>query len=144
MENIQAQPDKEYWYKNGLKFECQRCGNCCRGEPGVVKVDIKDIRKISSYLKIKQELFAKHYLRIVNGSLSLREFRNGDCFMYDNGCKIYTIRPLQCRTFPFWKSNLKIKSDWKKQKRTCPGMDKGRLYTYHEVDKNLKPELNDF
>jgi len=23
-------------YKDGLRFECQRCGSCCRGEPGVV------------------------------------------------------------------------------------------------------------
>ena len=144
MENIQAQSDKKPWYKNGLKFECQRCGNCCRGEPGIVKVDINDINRISSYLKMKQELFATQYLRLVSGSLSLREFKNGDCFMYDNGCTIYPIRPLQCRTFPFWKSNLKIESDWERQKHTCPGMDKGRLYAWQEVEKNMRPELDDF
>ena len=144
MENRKVQQDKEPWYKDGLKFECQRCGDCCRGEPGIVKVDINDIKKISSCLKIKQESFAKYYLRIVNGSLSLRELRNGDCFMYDNGCKIYEVRPLQCRTFPFWKSNLGIESDWEKQKHTCPGMDKGRLYDCQEVEKKLKPELDDF
>jgi len=22
-------------FKDGLRFECQRCGKCCRGEPGV-------------------------------------------------------------------------------------------------------------
>jgi hypothetical protein len=64
--------------------------------------------------------------------------------MYDNGCKIYSKRPLQCRTFPFWRSNLKKKPDWNKQKLTCPGIDKGRLYTYEEIEKNLGPALMDY
>ncbi len=110
----------------------------------MVKVDREDIRKISSYLKIDQETFAKKYLRIVDGEISLREYRNGDCFMYDNGCKIYPARPMQCRTFPFWKSHLKEKVAWKKQTRTCPGMDRGRLHTFREIERNLTSELNDF
>ncbi|GJQ60546.1 MAG: hypothetical protein SCALA701_33470 [Candidatus Scalindua sp.] len=110
----------------------------------MVRVDREDIEKISSYLNVDQESFAKQFLRIVDGSISLREYPNGDCFMYENGCKIYTARPLQCRTFPFWKSNLTEKVQWKKQKRTCPGMDRGRLHTDREIEKNLTPELDDF
>ncbi|MDR4505652.1 MAG: YkgJ family cysteine cluster protein [Candidatus Scalindua sp.] len=144
MENFPKQREKQPWYKKGLNFECQRCGNCCRGEPGLVKVGREDIKKISAYLNIDRESFAKKYLRVVNGDISLREYSNGDCFMYDNGCKIYTTRPLQCRTFPFWKSHLKEKSKWKKQKRTCPGMERGRFHTYEEIERNLTPELNDF
>jgi hypothetical protein len=26
----------------------------------------------------------------------------------------------------------------------CPGMDKGRLHAYKEIERNLTPELNDF
>ncbi|MCP5004377.1 MAG: YkgJ family cysteine cluster protein [Planctomycetes bacterium] len=143
MENVSKQRQRQSWYKNGLRFECQRCGNCCRGEPGVVRVDREDIRKISSVLNIDRESFAKQYLRIVNGGISLREYRNGDCFMYDNGCKIYTARPLQCRTFPFWKSNLSNKEEWEQQKRTCPGMEKGRLHPQKEIEGVLATELNE-
>ncbi len=142
MKNIQTRGDNLPWYKNGLKFECQRCGSCCRGEPGVVRVDKKEIREISSYLDIKQDFLTRRFLRLVSGQLSLLEYGNGDCIMYDNGCKIYEVRPSQCKTFPFWKSNLKNKSEWEKQKRTCPGIGKGKLYTLQEIEKNIKPELN--
>jgi Fe-S-cluster containining protein len=58
--------------------------------------------------------------------------------MYDNGCKIYDVRPSQCRTFPFWKSNLESMAEWEKLKRTCPGIDKGKLYSLEDIEDNLK------
>ena len=27
------------WYRDGLRFTCTRCGNCCTGAPGYVWVD---------------------------------------------------------------------------------------------------------
>ena len=29
----------EPWYRDGLRFECTRCGHCCTGAPGYVWVD---------------------------------------------------------------------------------------------------------
>lgn len=130
--------DTQPWYKEGLRFECQRCGRCCRGEPGVVWVNKKEIDKISLFLGIAKNVFAKNSLRSINDRFSLLEYGNGDCIMYDNGCKIYDVRPCQCRTFPFWKSNLENRSEWEKLKRTCPGVDKGKLHTMKEIDENLK------
>ncbi|MCF6154216.1 MAG: YkgJ family cysteine cluster protein [Candidatus Brocadia sp.] len=126
------------WYKEGLRFECQRCGRCCRGEPGVVWVNKREIEKISAFLSITQNAFAKNYLRTINDRFSLLEYGNGDCIMYDNGCKIYDVRPCQCRSFPFWTSNLENRSEWEKVKKTCPGIDKGKLHTLEEIQGNLK------
>ena len=67
------------WYKNGLRFECQRCGSCCKGEPGMIWIDKKEIKETSSFMYITQDIFAKLYLRIVNGRFSLLEHNNGDC-----------------------------------------------------------------
>ena len=39
--NKDNQSDTIPWFKEGLKFECQRCGRCCRGEPGVIWVNKK-------------------------------------------------------------------------------------------------------
>jgi uncharacterized protein len=136
------QRQNQPWYKDGLRFECQRCGGCCRGEPGMVWIDKNEIKKASSFLAITQDVFARLYLRIVNGSISLLEHNNGDCIMYEDGCKIYSARPSQCRTFPFWKSNLENKAEWAKQKNTCPGIGKGRLHTLDDIGNYLKPNLS--
>ncbi|TVL98769.1 MAG: hypothetical protein CV087_20495 [Candidatus Brocadia sp. WS118] len=142
--NMDIGDDALLWYKKGLRFECQRCGRCCRGEPGVVWVNKKEIGKISSFLGIAKNVFAKHYLRSINDRFSLLEYGNGDCIMYDNGCKIYNVRPCQCRTFPFWKPNLENRSEWEKLKNTCPGVDKGKLHTMKEIEDNLKIYENRF
>ncbi len=134
---------KKPWYKDGLRFECQRCGSCCRGEPGVVWINKKETKNICVSLGISTELFVKNYVRLINGRISLLEHDNGDCIMYDNGCKIYEDRPRQCKTFPFWSSNLKNKTQWEEQKKTCPGIGKGKLHTLEEIDNSLRPELRD-
>ncbi len=126
------------WFRDGLKFECQRCGRCCRGEPGVVWVNKEEIEKISSFLGITQAVFAKNYLRSINGRFSLLEYGSGDCVMYHNGCKIYTVRPCQCRSFPFWGTNLENRSEWEKLKKTCPGIDKGKLHSLRDIQENLR------
>ena len=131
------------WYKDGLRFECQRCGSCCRGEPGVVWITKRETKYISVSLGVSTDLFTENYLRLINGRISLLEHDNGDCVMYDNGCKIYETRPRQCKTFPFWSSNLKNKTEWEEQEKTCPGIGKGKLYTPEEIDNSLRPELKD-
>jgi len=83
---------KNPWYKDGLRFECQRCGSCCRGEPGVVWMNKKETKNVSVSLGVSMDLFTKNYIRLINGRISLLEHDNGDCVMYDNGCKIYETR----------------------------------------------------
>ncbi|MFQ5686539.1 MAG: YkgJ family cysteine cluster protein [Candidatus Scalindua sp.] len=134
---------KPPWYNGGLRFECQRCGNCCRGEPGTVWINKWEIKDTSALLGISPNQFAEENLRIINGRISLLEHDNGDCIMYDNGCKIYETRPLQCKTFPFWKSNLRNRAEWKEQGKTCPGIGKGKLHTVEEIESRLGPELSD-
>ncbi len=126
------------WYSSGLRFECQRSGNCCRGEPGYVWVTAKEADTISSYVKKSTDAFGKKYLRKIGRRTSLIELRNGDCVMYSNGCSIYKVRPKQCRTFPFWSSNLNGRGAWEALKEFCPGVGKGRLYTQDEIELRLR------
>ena len=131
------------WYKDGLSFECQRCGSCCRGEPGTIWINKGEIRDTSSLMGISPNQFAEGHIRIINGRISLLEHGNGDCIMYDKGCKIYETRPLQCKTFPFWKSNLRNTAEWEEQGKTCPGIGKGKLHTREKIESRLGPELSD-
>src|SRR5690606_15561824 len=43
-------PPTDRWYRDGLRFECTQCGNCCTGMPGHVWVDEADIARIAEYL----------------------------------------------------------------------------------------------
>lgn len=131
-------PKSKPWYSKGLRFECQRCGNCCRGEPGYVWVNTKEAEAISSYIQESPEKFAKKYLRKAGHRISLIERPDGDCVMYSNGCSIYEVRPKQCRTFPFWSSNLKSKDTWGALKDFCQGVDRGHLYTQDKIEQILK------
>ncbi|MDE1890651.1 MAG: YkgJ family cysteine cluster protein, partial [Planctomycetota bacterium] len=54
------QSDTLPWFKDGLRFECQRCGRCCRGEPGVVWVNKRELEEISSCMGIKKDVFARN------------------------------------------------------------------------------------
>lgn len=113
------------WYKDGLKFKCTGCGQCCTGEPGYVWLSAEEIDTISSHLKISKQEFLKTYTRSVFGRITLREDRvTYDCiFLKDRKCQIYTVRPLQCRTFPWWKDNLTSPERWSEVASRCEGID---------------------
>lgn len=126
------------WYAAGLRFECQACGRCCSGPPGYVWVDPAEAYMIADFLGIAaQELFMR-YMRLVDGELSLVELANGDCVFLDpesRRCRIYPVRPRQCRTWPFWSSNLVSRRAWAEAAARCPGCNHGRLYTLDEIEQ---------
>jgi Fe-S-cluster containining protein len=51
------------------------------------------------------------------------------------GCSIYSVRPLQCRTWPFWDGNLASKSNWDRAAQRCHGMNHGhRTFTQEQME----------
>jgi len=67
--------------------------------------------------------------------LSLREKPGFDCIFWQDGCTVYTGRPLQCRTFPFWKSTLSSRKAW--ENLDCPGIGKGALHNREKIENCL-------
>ncbi|WP_339733108.1 YkgJ family cysteine cluster protein [uncultured Gimesia sp.] len=126
------------WYQDGLQFTCTQCGNCCTGDPGVVWVDDSEIEAIAEVTgKSKGEILLMH-TRLYAGRRSLTEFANGDCTFFDpekRGCTIYEARPTQCRTWPFWNSNLKNKASWDSLSPGCPGAGKGAFVSFEDIQK---------
>lgn len=113
------------WYSNGLRFECTGCGQCCTGAPGFVWVNPNEIEEMATFLKISVEEFSNKYLRRVMGKVSLIEMPSSyDCvFLKDKKCQIYSVRPTQCRTFPWWPSHLKSEANWKEAATYCEGIN---------------------
>ena len=122
------------WYSKGLCFTCTSCGDCCRHHEGYVWVDPPTIRRIADYLKMDQTDFTQKYVRKVDNELSLVEKPNLDCIFWEGGCTIYPVRPMQCRTFPFWSENIESEEAWQEENDCCPGMGQGRLYSQEEIE----------
>lgn len=126
------------WFEEGLRFECTQCGDCCTGAPGFVWVDAAEMNALAAKLGLSLEEFQEKYVRQVGKRFSLTEFANGDCVFLDGEtrrCKVYENRPRQCRTWPFWDSNLRSPQTWESTCRVCPGSGKGKLYTVEEILK---------
>jgi Fe-S-cluster containining protein len=121
----------DLWYKDGLRFGCLRCGGCCSGFSGTVRVTDDEIRTLTRRLHLSEAEFRNNYTRNAGGGvISLVEKENKDCIFFDKeqGCTVYSDRPRQCRTWPFWRSNVYSPERWKRGAERCPGMNRGRLY----------------
>lgn len=132
---------EEPWYKDGLKFTCSGCGDCCTGAPGYVWVNKQETQAIADFLKMDFEEFREMYARKIGIRYSLKEFPNGDCVFFDNEkrtCNVYEARPRQCKTWPFWDSNLKTKEDWEQTCEECPGSGKGKLHQLEHIEQQRK------
>ena len=124
--------DEKPWYKDGLQFECTGCGDCCTGAPGYVWVTRDEIEQLAAQLKMSVADFEETFVRKVGIRKSLVEYDNGDCVFFDSDarkCTVYEARPRQCRTWPFWGSNVENKAAWNRTSQACPGCNQGKLHS---------------
>ncbi len=124
------------WFKDGLRFKCTQCGDCCTGAPGFVWVTADEIKALAAKRDLDVAEFESLYVRKVGRRKSLTEMPNGDCVFFDSQarkCKVYEARPMQCRTWPFWNSNLRTPEDWKQTCEVCPGSGVGPIVPVEEV-----------
>jgi Fe-S-cluster containining protein len=125
------------WYKDGLRFQCTGCGDCCTGAPGFVWVNKEEIAALAAKVGLDEDEFESRYVREIGVRKSLVEFNNGDCVFFDGKtrkCKVYEARPRQCRTWPFWDSNVRAPEAWAQTCEVCPGSGTGRLYQLGEIE----------
>ncbi len=128
----------ELWYQAGLRFECTQCGKCCSGAPGFVWVDDDEVLAMANEMNLDEEEFRRRFVRDVGERTSLVEYPDGDCIFLDpdsRTCLVYRSRPMQCRTWPFWDSNLHSKRTWAETCRACPGAGQGKLYDLTHIER---------
>jgi Fe-S-cluster containining protein len=132
--------DPAPWYQDGLPFTCTQCGKCCTGAPGFVWVTDEEIAALAAYRKEQVEEFVALHTRRARGRRTLRERANGDCIFYDpkRGCTVYPVRPAQCRTWPFWESNVESPEAWERTVGICPGSGTGDLIPAEEITRRVK------
>ena len=121
---------KEVWYAGGLRFECTQCGDCCSGSEGYVWVNQEEINAMASRVGLEPKVFEEKYVKRVGVRRSLKERPGGDCVLLDEQtrkCTAYEERPRQCKTWPFWDSNIRTPGAWEEAAEACPGCNKGNL-----------------
>ena len=127
------------WYHKGLRFECSQCGNCCRnhGDYAYVYLTEVELREIPPFLGLsRREFLERHCTKEPGSFVSLRMDQPSCPFLgEDSRCRIYPVRPLQCRTWPFWEENLE-RASWEGPVRECcPGIGRGPLHSAEEVER---------
>ena len=133
------------WYRDGLRFQCTQCGNCCTGPPGAVWFDDEEAATMATALGMTPENFRRKWARRLHGRWSLREHLTEfgwDCVFLERspstgkaGCRLYGARPGQCRTWPFWHENLSSPEARAAARREtpCPGMGEGKLVPLEQI-----------
>jgi Fe-S-cluster containining protein len=137
------------WYGDGLKFTCSQCGNCCTGPPGYVWISDEELSRLAAHLKLPVDQVVERYCRRIGSRISLKEHRTPqgqyDCIFLQEVklgrgevkkvCSVYDVRPLQCRTWPFWDGLLTSKKNWDEAGKRCHGINHGsRKFTRKQIE----------
>lgn len=97
---------------------------------------------MAEFLGISPEECVRKYCRLVGGRLSLKERpKTYDCvFLAGKRCTIYSVRPQQCRTFPWWKENLASKESWEEAAQQCEGINHpdAPLISFEEISSQCQ------
>ncbi|HED64296.1 MAG TPA: YkgJ family cysteine cluster protein [Planctomycetes bacterium] len=128
--------DEDPWYADGLRFACTGCGNCCTGEPGIVRASDDEVARMAGHAGLEEAVFRDLYThRLSSGGVALRERSGNACVFWREqvGCLIYPVRPRQCRTWPFWRANVASEGHWARAAEGCPGIDHGPLFDAEEI-----------
>jgi Fe-S-cluster containining protein len=145
MELKMSPEEKDRWYVAGLHFECLQCGNCCSGpEQGYVWITRPEMELVAEFLDIPiGELRRKYLKRVGMRTTVIEQQGTRDCAFLrkidgQKRCTIYSVRPSQCRNWPFWPGNLTKPVEWNFAARKCPGVNRGKLHNCKTIEKIKK------
>ena len=97
-----------------------------------------EIDALARRLGMAADAFERKYVRNVGVRRTLKERKNYDCVFLDaktRKCTVYEERPRQCRTWPFWNSNLRSPEAWQHTCEVCPGSGQGKLYSIETIEE---------
>jgi Fe-S-cluster containining protein len=131
------------WYAAGLRFGCTQCGKCCTGGDGFVWLGVVEMAELAAYLGMSLEAFVARYVWQADEEIVLGK-RPGseDCvFLEGDRCRVYPVRPGQCRSFPFWPRNLASAASWGAAAAKCDGIsDAAPLVTIEEIEQRRRSD----
>ena len=104
-------------------FTCRQCGQCCRGEGGIV-LDQIDRQRLCTRFGMDEQAFLNLYAELRNGKTSLRTGPDGNCvfFHHAQGCTVHADKPHVCQAWPFFRGNMVDAESLAMAKDFCSGI----------------------
>ena len=131
-----------FYMRQALRFSCTQCGQCCAtaGDYYVYLTD-EESERIRTYLQLSRNWFRRRYLqRLEEGEQVLAAGADERCIFLDaeGKCRVYAVRPVQCRTYPFWPELVGSAGAWNREARRCEGINRGRVVTAATIRRSLR------
>lgn len=105
-------------------FACRQCGECCRGDKGIL-VTPAEMAVLADFLGLSPEELQRRYL-IASPLGPQVAAQNGACiFLEDNRCRVHPVKPRICREWPFLPALLAHAEEFEAAKEACPGIAEG-------------------
>lgn len=103
-------------------FECQRCGQCCRGRGGV-RLDAEEAARAAAFLGLEPGEF-RRFLAPGEAPWDIICAENGFCVFSgpDGFCRIHPVKPKICCQWPYLPGPLRVESAFVEAKAACPGL----------------------
>jgi Fe-S-cluster containining protein len=111
------------------------------GDDHYVFMDKPEAERIRRFLQLSQGWFRRHYLkRLEDGDLVVAAGSDGRCIFLDadGQCRVYSVRPLQCRTYPFWPEIVASAAAWRREARRCEGINQGQRVPLATICRSVK------
>jgi Fe-S-cluster containining protein len=129
-----------YYRYAPLRFECTRCGACCTGTASsTVMLADGEAERIRRHLSLSTAWFRRRYIERAESGDALR-LDDGRCPFLGahGGCRIYPVRPRQCRSYPFWPELVATQTAWRREARRCEGIGRGAVVPVAHIERMLR------
>jgi Fe-S-cluster containining protein len=145
------------WYRDGLRFACKRCGNCCSGKGSVVVVSPREREALARQTGMSVAEFEERHCRIAwycpepgrpvseatpdDDVVLIDDDETGDCeWLVRNAdgttaCRVNAAKPDQCASYPFWPRIVGSREAWEDEGARCKGIGQGEPVPAAEVER---------
>ena len=95
---------------------------------GYVYLTEDDVQRAARFLNMPVAAFEDKYIIRYRHVRRFRKPRRKQChFLTETGCGIHSVKPTQCRLYPYWPELVEDREAWQAERKTCPGIGTGDL-----------------
>lgn len=128
------------WYADGVRFGCTESGSCCHnhGEYDSVYFTRREERAVADHLGVTLRELRRRYVRREDGYRVARSEGGACIFLEGCRCSIYPVRPVPCRTWPFWPDTMSKRAWTRDVVPLCRGVGKGPRHSRADIEAAMQ------